>query len=1569
MSLATSKVAPVLLLLSLLACLRGVHAQTFIHPGGLHSQADLDRMKAKVAAGAHPWIDDWNVLITDPLAQNTYSAAPRGNMGSSRQRADQDAHAAYLNALRWYISGDTTYAHRAVLICNGWSAAVNQVPTGTDIPGLIGIPIFDFALAGEVLRIYPGWDSASFARYKNMFTTYLYPVVHNFLTNHNGACISHYWANWDICNTGALIAMGVLCDDTAKYNEGVSYFENGAGNGNINNAVNNLFNPSLGQWQESGRDQEHAQLGVGMMAYLCQVAWNQGLDLFGYENNRLLAGAEYVGQTNLWDPTPFTAYNNCDNVNQRWVSLNGRGRLDDRPVWELIYNHYVVQQGLSAPHVQAMAQLMRPEHGSTDHFGYGTLTFTLDPTASPYPPSPAPAVPAGVTAAAGVGQVTLKWTVPSGNTVQGYTIQRATTSGGPYTTLASWNSNTTPQYTDWTVTNGATYYYVVAAVNQSGVSGNSPEVNATPSATGSLLSGWVNKDIGTVGLAGSATYAPAGGKTFVAKGAGSAIGGTADAFNYTYGTVSGDATITARVYSIGGTLSRTGVMIRESLDPGATTLIMKVGDVGWREAAFGARSTTGGTMTWTAGNDYTTTPAWFRLQRSGNTFTAYESSDGQTWFIVGTTTIAMAGTYYAGLAACSGSTSALDITTFDNVSITGGGSAPPPPTSLITTAMSDRRIDLLWKSPVGATGTIGYTIRRAVSASGPYNTVALGLNDTTWSDTSLKASTTWYYTVSASNLEGESAVSAPDSATTFRLVAPSAPKALTAAAGNGRIALSWSASPEATGYYIQRAAVSGGPYTTIDSTTRTFYTDTTTTNGTTYYYILTAVNTAGTSTPSTQVSATPVAGPYSYWPFDESSDTTATDVWGGRNGVMAAGATFVPGLIHNAAHLDGSSGAYVTLPAGVVSSLNDFTVATWVKLDAAVNWARLFDFGTSTNVYMFLTPKNGNDGTLRYAITTAGGNHEQRINSTVVLATGTWYHVAVTLSGSIGTLYVNGVAVGHDSTMTLSPSKLGSTTQNFIGRSQFSADPRLTGTADDFRLYGRALSDSEIAVLAAALPPVAKDQTITFPALPTPKAGDPDVDPGAFSSSGLPVTYTSSDSTVATIVNSKVHITGAGSCTIVASQPGDSVYNAAPPVAQTFTVLPFNLQVLYRDASGGQDTTNTLHPYLQIVNADSVAVNYSELKARYWFTPENYAGINTWIDYAQLGASYVTAQYVPLSQPYAGAFGYVEYSFAAAAGALTPGSSSGEIQSRIANTNWTNFIQANDYSYQDSSSYVLNNHLTLYLNGVLVWGTEPPPAQPVISLKAYYQNQNSSPNTNTISDYVTVNNEGNVPVNYNDLSVRYWFTEDGTAGLNAWVDYALLGSSNIHDQFVSLNPVRDSADTYFELKVDSSVGALYPLSSTGNIQYRIAKTDWSAFNETNDWSYAPAAPGLAQNSHITIYYKDSLIYGTEPASATSAAQSITSRQQAVAAQLAEGAGATAIYPNPVTDGYFYIHPERISDGKLTIRVYDLQGRIILFKTLGYNGESVVEVTFDKRPAPGVYFVRINQASPVKLNVY
>jgi regulation of enolase protein 1 (concanavalin A-like superfamily) len=688
----------------LLICVANQTANAqYVHPGGLHTQADLDRMKTQVAAGAHPWIDDWNLLIVDPLAQKTYTAAPRANMGANRQRADQDAHAAYLNAIRWYISGDTSYADNAVKILNAWAAAVNQIPTGPapDVYGLEAIPIQDFALAAEVLRIYPGWAPANITAFKNMFTHYFYPAVNEFLTNHNGACISYYWANWDAANIGALIAMGVFNDNTAWFNQGVDYYESGAGNGAIMNAVYFVWPGNLGQWNEAGRDQEHDQLGVGLLGYAAQTAWNQGVDLFSFAGNRLLAGAEYTARYNSDRPVPYKTYNNCVNVQQYWVSTNGRGRLDDRPVWELIYNHYNVLQGLSSPNSKAMAELMRPEHGSIDHFGYGTLTFTLSASASPYPPAPIPPAPTGVTATAGVGLVYVGWS--QAPTANGFNVLRST-NGGAYTNIATLTATTLSKYTDTSVTNGTAYSYEVQAINKSGTSAASAAATATPAASGALPAGWFNADIGTVQTAGSAQYATVSGNTLLVTGQGSGIGGvggsylstnssTSDSFNFTYRQVTGDFTLTARLASVSGSkLSNTGLMMRATLNSDDQAVAILLGSTGGRIAELGSRSSTGGSMTWTTGNEYTTMPGWFRLQRAGNVFTAFQSSDGVTWFAVGTSTITMPATYYVGLAASSGDTTnnTTETSNFDNVSPT---SLIPNGTYVITSVYSGLVID------------------------------------------------------------------------------------------------------------------------------------------------------------------------------------------------------------------------------------------------------------------------------------------------------------------------------------------------------------------------------------------------------------------------------------------------------------------------------------------------------------------------------------------------------------------------------------------------------------------------------------------------------------------------------------------------------------------------------------------------------------------------------------------------------------------------------------------------------------------------------------------------------------
>lgn len=170
----------------------------------------------------------------------------------------------------------------------------------------------------------------------------------------------------------------------------------------------------------------------------------------------------------------------------------------------------------------------------------------------------------------------------------------------------------------------------------------------------------------------------------------------------------------------------------------------------------------------------------------------------------------------------------------------------------------------------------------------------------------------------------------------------------------------------------------------------------------------------------------------------------------------------VPGRIGSAVRLAGT-GDYVNLPAGIVSGLSDFTISAWVKPAATTDWTRVFDFGTGTTKYMFLTVNAGSGP--RFSITTSGPGGEQQLTSNTPLPLNTWSHLAVTLSGHTGTLYVDGSPVATNTSMTLTPSALGNTGQDWIGRSEF-GDPYLNATVDDFAIYSRALSSSQIGALA-----------------------------------------------------------------------------------------------------------------------------------------------------------------------------------------------------------------------------------------------------------------------------------------------------------------------------------------------------------------------------------------------------------------------------------------------------------------------------------------------------------------------
>ncbi|WP_329544815.1 glycoside hydrolase family 127 protein [Streptomyces sp. NBC_01356] len=155
---------------------------------------------------------------------------------------------------------------------------------------------------------------------------------------------------------------------------------------------------------------------------------------------------------------------------------------------------------------------------------------------------------------------------------------------------------------------------------------------------------------------------------------------------------------------------------------------------------------------------------------------------------------------------------------------------------------------------------------------------------------------------------------------------------------------------------------------------------------------------------------------------------------------------------------------YVDLPAAVLGGASAITLSAWVKPTHNANWTRVFDFGNDTTRYMYLAARNAT-GVPRFAITTGGPGGEQGINGTAALPLNQWSHLAVTLSGSTGTLYVNGTPVAQNTSMTLSPAALGTLANNWLGRSNYPTDPVFAGAFDEFNVWSRALTAAEITAL------------------------------------------------------------------------------------------------------------------------------------------------------------------------------------------------------------------------------------------------------------------------------------------------------------------------------------------------------------------------------------------------------------------------------------------------------------------------------------------------------------------------
>ena len=352
-------------------------AEKFIHPGIAHGPASIEFVKGKVTAGEQPWADQWKALRSSRYSDLGWKPRPRPHVERGvRNNPDiggteflRDGDAAYSHALCWVFSSEEAHARKAAEIIDAWSRTLETVKNH-DARLLIGMGGHKYCNAAELLKhTWDGWPKKQQASFESMLRKVWYPVIEDFYPSANG--------NWDASMLQTMIAMGVVLDDRAMFDRAANYYLKGRGNG----AVRNYFFPS-GQCQESGRDQAHTQMGLEFLANTCETAWNQGVDLYGAFDNRLLKGFEYTAKYNLGFDVSYEPYRSFEGrYHYKSISRDGRGRL--RPMFEKVYNHYHVRKGIDAPWTKQALDKTRPETDGRGTLPWGTLMFAKQPAPIP----------------------------------------------------------------------------------------------------------------------------------------------------------------------------------------------------------------------------------------------------------------------------------------------------------------------------------------------------------------------------------------------------------------------------------------------------------------------------------------------------------------------------------------------------------------------------------------------------------------------------------------------------------------------------------------------------------------------------------------------------------------------------------------------------------------------------------------------------------------------------------------------------------------------------------------------------------------------------------------------------------------------------------------------------------------------------------------------------------------------------------------------------------------------------------------------------------------------------------
>eukprot|EP01084_Bolivina_argentea_P177785 307447_1 len=285
-------------------------AINWIHPGSLDSIEELNFVSKQIKNEQQPWFDWFNIAKNSGYATRTPNAISifDANDNNNAGKAENDAEAAYIQALLWYYTNNTIYAERSITILNAWSILQNITANNEQnmlVAGWIGA---DFGAAAEIMRLYTNWSSNDISSFQIMLKRVFYPLL---------TPMSDWNGNVDLTQIDAIMSIAVFMEDINFFNLGISRLNTRLPsyiylisdgppsnnvpppiNGNGGNNQNFWYNPLKwidGLMQETCRDNgHHTQFGLGSAIHALQVAYHQHNDLYSLHQNRITAALELL---------------------------------------------------------------------------------------------------------------------------------------------------------------------------------------------------------------------------------------------------------------------------------------------------------------------------------------------------------------------------------------------------------------------------------------------------------------------------------------------------------------------------------------------------------------------------------------------------------------------------------------------------------------------------------------------------------------------------------------------------------------------------------------------------------------------------------------------------------------------------------------------------------------------------------------------------------------------------------------------------------------------------------------------------------------------------------------------------------------------------------------------------------------------------------------------------------------------------------------------------------------------------------------------------------------------------